>query len=79
MFNFQKLWTITLILIKRMIMLKSRMQVNKKLMILEFLSLNFVHSVANNSQLIVINFVASVAKRDIFESHFMYMGISILF
>ena len=40
---------------------------NQDLRILEFHFLNFVHSVASISQLILINFVDSVEKRDLIE------------
>ena len=68
-----------LTLIKRMILCKNRMQVSRKLMTLGFLSLNFVRSVGNNFQLILISFVDSVGRKDIFEPFFIYKKIKSLF
>ena len=55
------------------------MQVSRKLMTLGFLSLNFVRSVGNNFQLILISFVGSVGRKDIFEPFFIYKKIKSLF
>lgn len=55
-------------------MSKSRVKVNKKLMISGFHSLNSVRSVDNSFQLILISFVASAGRKDKFDSLFMYMN-----